>query len=138
MPHIVALGRAASLVRRSLSDVQDHLAMLHDRLYRRLRKGVGDALSVNGRYAQRLPNTLSVNFPGVMGGELLRRIPELCASTGAACHSASTQITATLSAIGLPLEIARGTVRLSVGWYTTPEEVDRAADLLIAAWEDLQ
>lgn len=138
VPHIVAMGQAASLVRRNLSEVQDHLAMLHDRLYRRLRKGVGDALSVNGRYAQRLPNTLSVNFPGVMGGELLRRIPELCASTGAACHSASTQITATLSAIGLPLETARGTVRLSVGWYTTPDDVDRAADLLIAAWEDLQ
>lgn len=138
VPYIVALGRAASLAEARIDELGDRLASLHDRLYRRLRGGVGDALSVNGRQARRLPNTLSVNFPGVMGSELLRRIPELCASTGAACHAGSAHISPTLAAIGLPLEVARGTVRLSVGWYTSEDEVDRAADLLIAAWEDLQ
>ena len=59
-------------------------------------------------------------------------------STGAACHSGATQLSVTLQAIGLDEEIARGTIRLSVGWYTSDEEIDRAADWLISAWETLR
>ena len=66
---------------------------------------------------------------------MLRRIPELCASTGAACHSGSENLSPTLAAIGLTARITRGTMRLSVGWYTTEEEIDRAVNLLVAAWE---
>ncbi len=94
-------------------------------------------LTVNGQQAPRLPNTLSVNFPEVIAQEMLARLPELCASTGAACHSGTTSMSATLSAIGLQPNIAAGTVRLSVGWHTSEEEVDRAASLLIGAWEAL-
>lgn len=138
VPYIVALGRAAALVARHLESAQERMEMLRDRLEQKIRDGVGSPLTVNSAEAPRLPNTLSVNFPGVTGGELLRRCPELCASTGAACHSGSTRLSGTLAAMGLPLEVARGTVRLSLGWYTSEEEVDRAADLLVAAWEDLQ
>jgi cysteine desulfurase len=135
VPHIVALGHAATLAEKSLAGSSDHLASLRDRLQQRLSEGVGDGLIVNAAHAQRLPNTLSVNFPHVSGGALLQRIPELCASTGAACHSGSENLSPTLAAIGLTPEISRGTVRFSVGWYTTDEEVDRAASLLLAAWE---
>jgi cysteine desulfurase len=82
-----------------------------------------------------LPNTLSVNFPQINAGALLRRIPELCASTGAACHSGSENPSPTLAAIGLIPQTAQGTVRLSLGWYTNQEEIDRAANLLLSAWE---
>jgi len=68
---------------------------------------------------------------------LLARIPELCASTGSACHTGATSMSATLAAMGLAPQAARGTVRLSVGWFTSHEEVERAAELLIGAWEDL-
>ena len=135
VPHIVGLGHAASLTEKPLARPSDHLATLRDRLARRLQEGVGKELSINGAQSPRLPNTLSVNFPGVSGHVLLRRIPELCASTGSACHSGSDNLSPTLHAIGLSPATARGTVRLSVGWYTTEEEVDRAANLLLAAWE---
>jgi cysteine desulfurase len=69
--------------------------------------------------------------------QLREGIPELCASTGAACHSSVTRMSETLEAIGLPAEKARGTIRLSVGWYTSEEEIDLAAGKLIGAWEDL-
>ncbi|MBX3413776.1 MAG: cysteine desulfurase [Pirellulales bacterium] len=138
VPYIVGLGRVAALVARHLESAQERMELLRERLEQKLRDGVGAPLTINGFDAPRLPNTVSVNFPGVTGGELLRRCPELCASTGAACHSGSTRLSGTLAAMGLPLEVARGTVRLSLGWYTTEEEVDRAADLLVAAWEDLQ
>ena len=63
--------------------------------------------------------------------------PEVCASTGAACHSSGTSLSDTLRAIGLDPDVAQGTIRLSLGWYTTEEDVDRAANLLIGAWEAL-
>ena len=138
VPYIVGLGRAASLAEAGLTETDDRLTRLRDRLLGRLRDAIGPGLSVNGGQAQRLPNTLSVNFPGVVAGEMLRRIPELCASTGAACHSGSTHLSATLAAIGLEPAVARGTVRLSLGWYTDEEQLDRAAQLLIATFENLR
>ena len=135
-PYIVGLGRAASLAEQSLVEAADRMTSLRDRLLDKLREAIGPALTVNGEQAPRLPNTLSANFPGVTAADMLRRIPEVCASTGAACHSGSTHMSATLAAIGLDAETARGTVRLSLGWYADTDQIDRAAQLLIAAWED--
>jgi cysteine desulfurase len=137
-PYIAALGRAAALAAEHLDEAAARMASLRDRLQQRLQDGVGPGLVVHGRKAERLPNTLSVGFPRVVGGELLARIPELYASTGAACHSdAAEHISSTLAAMQVTAEQARGTIRLSVGWYTTQEEVERAADLLLEAWETL-
>ena len=138
VPHLVGLGAAAALAERNLSDVSDHLAGLRDRLYAKLSEGLPREHTVNSGQVERLPNTLSINFPGVTGQELLDRAAEVCASTGAACHSGVVDRSATLAAMNVPEERARGTVRLSVGWYTAEEEVDRAADLLAAAWDGLQ
>ena len=135
VPHLVALGQAATLAEAHLDEAAERSSSLRNRLERLLRDGIGQSLTVNAATAQRLPNTLSVNFPDVRGSALLRRIPELCVSTGSACHSGSDHLSPTLAAIGLTPARARGTVRLSVGWYTTEEEIDRAASLLLAAWE---
>jgi cysteine desulfurase len=122
---------------RALNENSTHMSELRDRLLDLLREGIGRQLTVNGDGAPRLPNTLSVNFPHVAGVDLLARIPELMASTGSACHSGETTTSNTLKAIGLAPHAARGTVRLSVGWYTSPEEIDRAAGLLLESWESL-
>lgn len=135
---IVGLGRAAALAAASLHESRVRMEWLRDRLQERLRDGIGDEFGVNGEGAERLPNTLSANFPGVAGADLLRRCPELCASTGAACHSGAARISDTLASIGLSPEKARGTVRLSVGYYTEEDDVDRAASLLLSAWENLR
>lgn len=136
--YIVGLGRAATLVGNNVAEASVRLAWLRDRLQERLRDGIGDDFSVNAEAAPRLPNTLSANFPGVAGADLLKRCPEICASTGAACHSGSSRLSATLACIGLAPEKARGTLRLSVGFYTEEDDVDRAASLLLAAWEGLK
>ncbi|MEM7316860.1 MAG: cysteine desulfurase family protein, partial [Planctomycetota bacterium] len=130
VPYIVALGKAAELASKSNQDDSSRLGQLRDRLIHRLREEIGESLTVNGEGAERLPNTLSVNFPGVSGYDLLARTPEVCASTGAACHSGEAALSATLRAMGVSAETARGTVRLSVGWPTSNEEIDRATDLL--------
>jgi cysteine desulfurase len=137
-PYIAALGRAAALAGEHLDGTAERMAALRDRLQHRLLSGVGPELVIHGRQAERLPNTLSVSFPRVVGGELLARVPELYASTGAACHSdAPEHISSTLAAMKVTAEQARGTIRLSVGWYTKEEEIERAADLLLEAWEAL-
>ena len=136
-PYIVALGKATSLASRGLDENADRMASLRDRLLDRLKAVMGDDLTVNGARAERLPNTLSLNLPQVSGAEVLSRIPEVCASTGSACHSGTTNMSVSLKAIGLPEDRARGTVRLSVGWYTSEEDVDRAASKILDVWENL-
>jgi len=136
-PYIVGLGRAAKLAMKSLDDTTDQLAELRDRLAKTLREGTRTELPIHGESSPRLPNTLSVAFPGLSGAEILARAPDLCASTGSACHSTAITMSPTLAAIGLAPETAHGTIRLSVGWYTTRDEVDRGAQLLLDAWESL-
>jgi len=137
-PFIVALGQACVLAAKAVDDASERMAALRDRLADQLQEAIGDALLVHGARARRLPNTLSVTFPGVTGSELLARIPELCASTGSACHSGAMKMSPTLAALGLKAHQARGTVRLSLGWYTSEDDVDRSASLLLEAWESLR
>jgi len=135
--HIVALGAAAARAGRETAAAAVRMAALRDGLEQLLRTGVGAGLSVHGACSARLPNTLSVNFPQVQGAELLAHSPEICASTGAACHDGSGHVSATLAAVGLTDETARGTVRLSLGWATTQAEIEAAARVLIRSWREL-
>ena len=137
VPGIVALGHAALLAVKGQAEVGKRLTSLRDQLFARLCSVIGERVTVNSRIAPRLPNTLSVNFLDVSASELLSRIPELCASTGSACHSVAAGMSSTLAAMGLAPEDARGTVRLSVGWFTSEEDIERAAELLLGAWENL-
>ena len=132
--YIVALGKAAYLASQSLDKEGERMSELRDHLEAFLVQGIGSGLKINGGAINRLPNTLSVSFPGVTSEDLLARIPELCASTGAACHSSIGS--ATLKAMGLTREQAAGTVRLSLGWHTSEEEIERAGSLLVDAWEN--
>lgn len=134
---IVGLGAACRLASRGLDDTQQRLAVLRDRLYSGLQQGIGSSLSFNGHPEWRLPNTLSVNFPQVTGADLLAQAVDILASTGAACHSGGTTRSATLTAIGLDPAVARGTVRLSLGWNTAIDEVDRAIEILVDSWHQL-
>lgn len=137
VPSIVALGKACSLAQKCLDESQERLLMLRDRLWNQLQRGVGDNLTLHGTLATRLPNTLCLAFPQVEAQGLLEQIPELCASTGAAPYTSTTTISPTLSAMGIGPDQARSTIRLSIGWYTSEEEIDRVSNLLIDAWERL-
>jgi len=133
VPYIVALGRAAEIARQSLPNATEKLLHLRDRLEQRLRLHFGERLVLNGHRELRLPNTLNVNVPGQVGSELLARTPEIAASTGSACHEGRISQSPVLCAMGVPPEIGQGAIRLSVGRFTTEEEVDRGADALFAS-----
>jgi cysteine desulfurase len=131
VPYGVALGAACELADRSLPAATERLAALRDRLWQRLRDGLGDRVVLNGHPTSRLPNTLNVNVAGWIGADLLAAIPEIAASTGSACHEGQVRLSPVLAAMGVPREVGQGAVRLSVGRFSTEAEIDRAADLLV-------
>jgi cysteine desulfurase len=86
----------------------------------------------HGDLENRLPNTLSVAFPGTDAATLLHELgDEVAASAGAACHADGVHVSHVLDAMGIEPDLARSTVRLSVGRFTTVDEIDRAARLII-------
>lgn len=133
VPYIVALGSACEVARQALPAATIRLRQLRDRLWEGLRKRLGERVVLNGHPEDRLPNTLNVNFIGHTGAELLRGALEVAASTGSACHEGSVQLSPVLQAMGVPDDLGRGAVRLSVGRFTTESEIDRAAKALCRA-----
>ncbi len=127
VPYAVALGTACDIARQALPAATDRLRALRDRLWHRLRERAGDRILLNGHPEERLPNTLNVNFVGHVGAELLQAVPEVAASTGSACHEGSVCLSPVLQAMGVSPEIGKGAVRLSVGRFSTDDEIDRAA-----------
>jgi cysteine desulfurase len=133
VPYLVGLGKAAELAAHSLPAATWRLRTLRDRLHDHLSTALGERVVLNGHPERRLPNTLNLNFVGHIGEDLLTEVPGVAASTGSACHAGLVTISPVLKAMGVPEKLARGAVRLSVGRFTTEEEVDRAAEQLIAA-----
>ena len=134
---IAGLGAAAVQAMKGLDEAVERMESLQTLLLTELRTGVGSTLTVHAERSPRLPNTLSCSFPNVLGQELLARIPELSAATGAAHDSETAVISPTLAAMDVSDDVARGTIRLSLGWQTTEDDVRRAASALLGAWESL-
>jgi cysteine desulfurase len=130
VPYIVGLGKACEIMNQNPS-LALRAKVLRDRLFDRLHQALGDRIVLNGHPDLRLPNTLNINFLGHVGAKFLQKTPEIAASTGSACHEGSITQSPVLCAMGVPPEIGKGAVRLSVGRFTTEEEIDRAADAMI-------
>jgi cysteine desulfurase len=133
VPYIVGLGAACELARQRLAQGSTALVELRERLWWRLQAEV-PGMRLTGHPTERLPNTLNVRFPGVLGSAVLAGAPEVAASTGSACHEGGETASAILLAMGLPPEEALGAVRLTLGHGTTAEDVDAAAAALARAW----
>lgn len=137
VPLVVAMGAAARLAREHLSVATDKLQELRDALHERL-AAAAPGLVLNGHPTERLPNTLHVSFPGIDGRELLSRIAgRVAASVGSACHSETDAVSGVLAAMGCDADRVSGAVRLSVGWMSTPEEIEAAAEGLSEAVTDM-
>ncbi len=132
VPYTVGLGAACEIARESLAGYQKDIKVLRDRLYGIIESGLGkDNIRLNGHPERRLPNTLNISIKGIVGEELLGRIPELAASTGAACHAGSTEPSNVLLEMGLTRELALGALRLTLGRWSTAEEIEKAGKLII-------
>jgi cysteine desulfurase len=135
VPGIVGLGKAAELTMQAF-ERHDHKMMstLRDRLERKILAEV-DETFVNGEGAPRVPNTTNISFDNVDGESLLISLDlqGLAVSTGAACSSGAIEPSHVLTAMGLPRDRARSSIRFSLGKQNTKEEVDRAFSLVTNA-----
>ena len=139
VPNIVALGRASKLAKEF--NGQNQIKALRDRLEKIILKTIAGA-TVNGTTApeKRLPNTTNISFDGVLGPDVVSMLDgaDICVSTGSACHSDSTDASAVLSAMNIPKNRALGSIRFSLGRYTTDGDIDRTLELLPEIIENLQ
>jgi cysteine desulfurase len=135
---IAGLGRACASAGMNMQIHMPKMRVLRDRLYDKLSAG-GTEIRLNGHPELRLPNTLSVSFRGLTADSILAKIASRVAvSAGAACHSGTVSVSHVLEAMNVGEEWARGTLRFSVGRMTTVEEVDSAAEAVLAAVRELQ
>jgi cysteine desulfurase len=125
---IVGLGKACEVAKRYVDD--DRICSMRDHFWKLLQDNFGEKVVLNGHPLHRLPNTLNVSFVGRAGGEILSRLDGVAASTGAACHSGSVELSPVLKAMGISPEVGMGAIRFSLGRTTTVQELERVVDLL--------
>jgi cysteine desulfurase len=131
LPGVAGLGAAIEVAVASRGAEAPRIGELRDRLEAGLLSALPGAV-VNGAGAPRLPGTLSLTLPGADAEALLIALDleGVCASAGSACHSGSAKPSSVLAAMGLTDAEARATLRLSLGWTSTDEDVDRALELI--------
>lgn len=131
-PLLVGFGAACRIAREEGAQERVRMASLRDRLLAALRAGCGD-VHVHGTLSGRLAGNLNLRFSGVRAVDLLAAVPELCLSTGSACSSAEVVPSYVLTAMDMDAAQAAEGLRLAVGRYTSPADVDRAAEILCQA-----
>lgn len=132
VPLIVGLGEAARLAQAEMAAEAARLAGLRDRLLARLEAAL-PGIVVNGSLASRIPGNLNITFPVAAAGALMAAVPALCLSTGSACSSAELEPSYVLRALGLSDAAAARTLRIGIGRFTSPAEIDFAAEALARA-----
>ena len=125
---IVGLGKACEIARRYLSG--GRILDLRESFWKLLQDNFGEKVVLNGHPAHRLPNTLNVSFVGKAGADILARLDGVAASTGAACHSGSVELSPVLKAMGIAPEVGMGAIRFSLGRTTTVQELETVIQLL--------
>ncbi len=123
-----ALGAACELA-ADLAPMTEMLR-LRDLFWDLLVARFGEHVVLNGHPEHRLPNTLSVSFPGRVGADILAALDGVAASMGSACHAGSVELSPVLTAMGVPPEIGMGAIRFSLGRGTTEAEIREVVERL--------
>lgn len=137
VPLIVGFGAAADIAQREFAEESARILTLREYMRQRLVTEIPHAI-VNGTLEHHLPGTLNISFAYVEGESLLMGLKEIAVSSGSACTSASLEPSYVLRAMGLDDELAHSSLRMTVGRYTTREEVDYVVDRIRANVERLR
>lgn len=131
IPGIVGFGKAVAIARREMGPEAIRLTSLRDRLISGFQKLV-DHISLNGHPSNRLPNNVNISVDFVEGESMCMSLDleGISASTGSACSSSSLEPSHVLVAMGLSHERAHGSLRFTLGKWTTEEEIDRVLEVL--------
>jgi len=131
IPYIVGLGVAAEIAMRNMAEEGERLRRLRNKLQHGIEEKIGH-IYVNGHPTERLPGTLNVSFEGIEGESILLSLDlkGIAASSGSACTSGSVEPSHVLVAMGIPPQLAQGSVRFSLGGDTTDEDIDYVLEAL--------
>ncbi len=131
VPYIVGLAKACELAVATVDDEQTWVRALRDQLQKALEDRI-PALEVNGKGAERLPNTLNLAIHGIEGEAMLYELSRagICASSGSACTSGSLDPSHVLQAMQIPFTAIHGSLRISLSRYSTEEDVQRIIEVL--------
>ncbi|RPJ58445.1 MAG: aminotransferase class V-fold PLP-dependent enzyme, partial [Dehalococcoidia bacterium] len=131
VPGITGFGKAAEIAQQDMQKEAGALTGYRGRLIEAILGKVSDAY-LNGHPQQRLPNNVNFSFDFIEGESILMYLDAegICASTGSACSSASSEPSHVLTAMGIPVERARGSLRLTMGRWTTNEDVEKVVEAL--------
>ena len=119
---IVGMGEAFRLAKLEMATENERIRMLRDRLYNGL-KDIPEVF-INGDMEQRVPHNLNISFNYVEGESLIMGVKEVAVSSGSACTSASLEPSYVLRALGRSDELAHSSIRMTVGRFTTEQDVD--------------
>jgi len=139
VPGIVGLGKAVSLAKTEMGQEMEHLTTLRDTLIRGILDNIKHS-RLNGHPVKRLPNNVNVSIAYVEGESMLLNLDMegIACSTGSACSSASLEPSHVLAAIGLPHELAHGSLRFSLGKPTSEDDINRVLEVLPGIVEKLR
>ncbi|MBC8073743.1 MAG: IscS subfamily cysteine desulfurase [Deltaproteobacteria bacterium] len=129
VPSIVGFGTAARIAREDMAEDTARIIALRDHLRDRLMNEI-DHVFVNGSREHVLPGHLNISFAYIEGESLLMALKDVALSSGSACTSASLEPSYVLRAMGLNDELAHSSLRMTIGRFTTKEELDHVADVL--------
>ncbi len=135
VPLVAGFGVACRIALAEQAEEAARLLELRDRLLQRLTRAL-PGLVVNGSLQRRIAGNLNLRFPQRDALGVSARAPALCLSTGSACASAELEPSRVLRAMGLSREQAARSLRLAIGRFTSPAELDQAADILVRAHGD--
>ena len=138
VPGIVGMGVAARLASERLPEMATRVAEFRDQLESRIQARI-PGVSVNGK-APRLPNITNLSFAGIEGEAALiaMDLEGLAVSTGSACSSGSLEASHVLAAMGLRSEVVQGSLRFSLCYHTTADEIDRTIEIVAGVVERLR
>ena len=139
VPGIVGMGKAIELATAELEDDAAKMKVLRDRLIFGIPARIPD-VKLNGHPTERLPNNVNFSIRFIEGESILLMLDlnGIAASSGSACTSGSLDPSHVLLAMGLPHEVAHGSLRLTLSEFTTPEEIDYVLDTLPPIVEKLR
>jgi cysteine desulfurase len=137
VPGIVGLGKACEIAKAEMDAEGARLHGLRQRLEKFVTERL-DSCQINGHADKRLPHLTNISFGFVEGEGLMMAVKEIACSSGSACTSASLEPSYVLKALGVGDELAHSSLRLSLGRWTTAEQVDYAGERIVTAVKRLR
>lgn len=139
VPAIVGMGKAIELAYEEFDQNIPEIIKLKDYCIKEIQKRIG-SVKINGDASERVPGNVNVSFYDVDAEDLINSLAEkdICVSNGSVCISGSLEPSHVLLAMEIPYELAKGTLRISIGKYNTKEEIDYTLDVLVEVIDKLR